>query len=52
MDMHNNKAGRETGKELFEKGIKDELSYIKEILKNKNRLDVINKTGKESLSQP
>lgn len=52
MDMHNNKAGRETGKELFEKGIKDELSYIKEILKNKNRLDVINKTGKESLYQP
>ncbi len=48
MDMHNNKVGRETGKELLEKGIKDDLSYIKEILKNKDLLDVIDKTGKWS----
>ena len=52
MDMHNNKIGGEIGKELFEKGIKDDLSYIKEILKNKDRLDVIDKTGKESWYKP
>jgi hypothetical protein len=52
MDMHNNKVCREIGKELLEKGIKDDSSYIGEILKNKDLLDIIDKTGKESWYKP
>ena len=52
MDLHNNKIGREIAKDLLERGIRDDLSYIKEILKNKERLKITDKTGEWSWYKP
>ncbi|MFH0947708.1 MAG: hypothetical protein V1833_01740 [Elusimicrobiota bacterium] len=41
MDFWNNKVGREIGKGLKEKGIFDNNIYAEEIIKNKERLDIL-----------
>ena len=41
MDLWNNKIGRDIGNRLKEEGIMDDDSYVDEILKNKDKLVVL-----------